>query len=117
MTFEAEQRRVEHGTGVSDELGLGRVQDLNGAFQGRQEQRGLPANQVRHAVAGQQASPITRRVYPAYEPFLIADDDTGSRRHRGACFYARGRVCLWSRGDKGTLQGGPLLSTKCMRSI
>jgi hypothetical protein len=53
LTLKVEHGGVEHRTGVSDKLRLGGVQDFNRTFQGSQEQRGLPAHQVRHTVAGQ----------------------------------------------------------------
>src|SRR5712691_8312367 len=79
LTLDGEQGGVEHRTGVSDQLRLGGVQNLNRTFQRGQEQRGLSAHQVRHAVAGQQATAITGRVHPPHEPFLVAHDNTGSR--------------------------------------
>jgi hypothetical protein len=63
---------------VRHQLGPGGVEDLDLAFERREEQRRRAADQVRGPIDREKPSAIGGRVGAAYEPFLVTNDDAGS---------------------------------------
>ena len=78
LALQIEQGGVVGGAGVGDQFRLGGVEDLDGRFQGGEEERGLTPYQVGNPVAGQQPAPIDRGVGTADEPFLVPNDGPGA---------------------------------------
>ena len=63
------------------------VEEFEVVFEGCEEQRRLPSNQVGDAVAGEQPAAVGRGVNTADQPFFVSDQGTGAGGKLGQTFF------------------------------
>ena len=76
LRFEVQKRAVEVGTGISDKLSCGWVEDFNFILKHRQELSSTATHQFRHTITNKQVPSITGGINTTHKPFFISNDNS-----------------------------------------